>query len=79
MHLANTHKVPSAHASTLQTRRRSSTSSLDGVAWSETGSERVAKLSRRSSDGIPLIPVALHREKLQEQTAALRMEAEMML
>ena len=60
-------------------RRRSRTTSLDGVAWSETSSDRVAKHARRSSSGEMVIPLNLHEQKLQENKDALRYESAVLL
>ena len=78
-HLAKIPKEPTTPAPDKATRSRSRTSSLDGVAWSETASERVAKMARRSIDGDCMIPLDLHEKKLAEQAAALRHEAAALL
>ena len=78
-HLANIPKEPTTLALDKATRSRSRTNSLDGVAWSETASERVAKMARRSIDGDRVIPLDLHEKKLEEQAAAFRREAATLL
>lgn len=60
-------------------RRRSSTTSLDGVAWSSSDSERVAKVAWRDSDGNVFIPLHVHKEKIAEVSAAFRREEAMLL
>ena len=79
VHLANTPSEPETPVSTPQVRNRQSTSSLDGVAWSDTASERVAKVVQRTPDGEAMIPLSLHEQKMQEQALALRRESVAML
>jgi hypothetical protein len=78
-HLANIPKEPKMPATDNAKRSRSRTSSLDGVAWSDTASERVSKMARRSLEGDRLIPLDLHEKKLAEQAAALRRESAQLL
>jgi hypothetical protein len=52
---------------------------LDGIHWSESGSERVAKKTRRLGNGEDVIPLSLHEEKMAEQAHALRGEMEVYL
>jgi hypothetical protein len=48
---------------------------LDGVHWSETSSERVAKVARLDdADGTPVIPVVYHEQRMQDMKYALRNE-----
>jgi hypothetical protein len=61
-HLAKAKSAAPPAATPPSTRRRSSTSDLDGVQWSETASDRVAKVVRRDSSGEPVIPLALHEK-----------------
>jgi hypothetical protein len=49
------------------------------VQWSETASDRVAKLARRDSSGEPVIPLSLHEKKMCELAKALRRESVNML
>jgi hypothetical protein len=74
-HLAKEKSAAPPAATPPSTRRRSSTSSLDGVQWSETASDRVAKVVHRDSSGEPVIPLALHEKKMEEQAKALRRES----
>lgn len=79
VHHAN---IPAARVpptSSSKKRNRSSSSSLDGIHWTESDGDRVAKAVRMSSDGTPMIPLSLHKEKLQERTIALRQEAAVVL
>ena len=78
-HLANTPAPPTAPTSDQKTRRRSSTSSLDGVEWSEIASERVAKVRRQSSDGVDMIPMHVHEKKMEELKQAMRRESATLL
>lgn len=78
-HLKKIPKEPPTPATDKARRSRSHASSLDGVAWSETASERVAKMARRSIDGEQVIPLDLHEKKMAEQAAALRREAATLL
>ncbi len=73
-HLANMPAEPVTPATPVESRRRSSASSLDGVHWSETSSERVAKVARLDADGTPVIPVVYHEQRLGEMKNALRSE-----
>jgi hypothetical protein len=75
IHLAEAKTAAPPAATPPSTRRRSSTSSLDGVQWSETASDRVAKVVRRDSSGEPVIPLALHEQKMGEQAKALGHES----
>ena len=69
-HLAKVPAVPPTPSTPVIRRRSSSTSSLDGIRWSETDSERVAK------NGEQLIPLSLHQKKMAEQAHAFRNEME---
>jgi hypothetical protein len=48
---------------------------LDGVQWSETARDHVAKAVRRGASGEPVIPLALHEQKMGEQAKALGHES----
>lgn len=73
-HLAKVPAAPPTPSTPVIRRRSSSTSSLDGIRWSETDSERVAKKSRRIGNGEELIPLSLHQKKMDEQAHAFRNE-----
>ena len=75
-HLAKVPAAPPTPSTPVIRRRSSSTSSLDGIRWSETDSERVAKKSRRIGSGEEVIPVSLHQKKMDEQAHAFRNEME---
>jgi hypothetical protein len=49
------------------------------VHWSETASERVAKVARRSLDGVQTIPLDLYEQKMDELKDAMRMESQTFL
>ena len=73
-HLAKVPAAPPTPSTPVIRRRSSSTSSLDGIRWSETDSERVAKKSRRIGNGEEVIPLSLHQKKMDEQAHAFRNE-----
>lgn len=75
-HCTNTPAVAASPSVPSVQRRRSYTSSLDGVHWSEPMSERVAKKSRKLENGEEVIPLSLHEEKMAEQARAHRVELE---
>ena len=57
------------------TRRcSSSTLSLNGIRWSETDSDCVAKKLRQIGNGEEVIPLSLHHKKMDEQAHAFRNE-----
>ncbi len=58
----------------VDVRRRLSGSSLDGIHWSETSGERVKKMVRIDTDGVAVIPMALHEKRLADLKSALRGE-----
>ncbi len=78
-HLANTPAEPLTPTTPIIPRRRSSTSSLDGIHWSDTSSDRVKKMVRIDTDGVPVIPVALHEQRMVDMKDALRSEQLMFL
>jgi hypothetical protein len=66
--------LPRTPATVTTTRQRSRTSSLDGVNWSTTDSDRLAKVAQVDPDGIPVIPVAYHEQRIGELKTAMRNE-----
>jgi len=78
-HLAKVPAEPATHVTPVTPRHQSSASSLDGVHWSEPASERVAKVVRRSLDGVQTIPPDLHEQKMDELKDAMRMESQIFL
>ena len=74
LHRENVPAAPPTPSTPVTRRRSSGTVSLDGIRWSETDSERVAKKSRRIGNGEQLIPLSLHQKKMAEQARAFRNE-----